>query len=241
MFEIITEGKLSNCMAPTNPCICKTNLLATTGTLALIAGFTQWLVGYRFSMAAGSDALHALSDGSADFVGVAIEKKAAGNPKKEEEWRAIGNKAISSLLILGAFIIGSEAYDRWNSGSYPVWLPAILAVGIFGLTIDLIRLRMLSKANRHSGNSNLEGLIVHARSDAWHSGIISTVAVLAMFAALLDLESGSYEFFIQLTDYVASLGLAGYMMFILSPRIWRGQKCAHGDPHDHHHDCDHKH
>jgi len=239
MLQFFKTGSLNDCPAPKSLCTCESKLYATTGTLALIAGLTQWVVGYRCSMAALSDALHALSDAGADFVGMFIAKKVSGNQSKIKEWRAIGNKWIASLLVLGAVVIVYEAHDRWSGGSYLVWLPAVVLVGLFGLAIDLIRLRMLSKAREHSNNSNLGGLVGHAQSDAWHSGIISAIALLAILGTLLNMESGLYDFFVRLTDYLASLGLAGYMMCILAPNIWAGKGCGHKHAHKHGAGCKH--
>lgn len=243
MFQFLINGSLKDCPAPSEACTCEGKLYATTGTLALVAGLAQLVVGYQYSMAALSDALHALSDASADFLGMFIAKKVLANPEKTKELRETGNKWISGLLIAGALIIGFKAHDRWTSGNYLVWLPAVIAVGLLGLAIDLIRFRMLSKARTHSNNSNLEGLIEHAKSDAWHSGIISTVAILAVLGSSLEIESHMYDFLVRLTDYLTSLGLAGYMMGILAPRIWRGQGCGHKQVpgHKHSEKCDHHH
>ena len=234
MFQFYRNGMLNSCPAPTGHCTCESKLYAVTGSLALTAGLMQWIVGYHYSMAALSDALHALADASADFLSMIIAQKVRGNRSKTKELRSIGNKMIALLLALGALIIGIEAYDRWSGDSYLVWLPAVVLVGLFGLAVDLVRFRMLSKARKHSNNSNLEGLIEHARSDAWHSGIISTVALLAILGSLFSIESGLYTFLVWLGDYLASLGLAGYMMLVLAPRIWRGKGCC-GDKHTHQH------
>lgn len=245
MFQFLANGSLRDCPAPKGACTCESKLYATTGNLALIAGFAQWIVGYRYSMAALSDALHALADAAADFLGMFIAQKVFLNQSKTKELRAIGNKLIAGLLVVGALIIGFEAYDRWRGDSYLVWLPAVVLVGLFGLAIDLIRFRMLSKARKHSNNGNLMGLIEHARSDAWHSGIIATIALLGIAGAGLGIESGLYTFMVHLADYIASLGLAGYMMFILAPRIWKGQGCCgqnetHNN-HEHGPECKHHH
>lgn len=232
MLQFFNNGSLDSCQAPASPCTCESKLYATTGTLALIAGLAQLVVGNYYSMAALSDALHALADAGADFVGMFIAHKVRGNPTKTKEWRSVGNKLIATLLVVGAWFIASESKDRWLGDSYTVWLPAVLFVGLLGLAIDLVRFRMLSKAREHAGNSNLEGLIEHARSDAWHSGIISAVAALAMLGSLLNLENGLYDFLVHLSDFLASIGLALYMTFILAPRIWKGEGCCgnHKEP-----------
>ncbi len=222
LLSMLKHGRDSNCLAPAKPCVCEAQLYATIGTLALIAGIAQLIVGYRFSMAALSDSLHALSDALADFVGMGIAHNVKQKPYREKKLRALGNKVIAILLALGAIIIAHEAYDRWSGDSYMVWLPAVIAVGLFGLGIDLLRLSMLTKARKHSENETMLGLIEHAKSDAWHSGIISIIALLAMGGMLLNLEGGLYTFLVHLTDYLASLGLAGYMLFILTPKVWHG-------------------
>lgn len=239
MIEFLKNGQLSDCPAPQGVCNCESSLYKTTGVLALTAGLAQWAVGYHYSMAVLSDALHAMADASADFVGMFIAKKVVNNPPKAKELRSIGNKIIALLLVLGALTIGIEAYGRWQGGDYVVWLPAVVLVGLFGLVIDLARFRMLSKARGHISNSNLSGLMEHARSDAWHSGIISAIALLAILGSFLSIENGLYAFFVRLVDYLASLGLAGYMACILTPRVWKGVGCGYA--HTHGSKCAHKH
>ncbi|MFZ2303646.1 MAG: cation transporter [Minisyncoccia bacterium] len=239
---MIQSGHLAHCSSPASPCVCEGKLYTTTGILALIAGLVQWIVGYKFSMMALSDSMHAISDSFADFVGVYIAKKVLDKPHRAKKIRGLGDKVISVLLTFGAIFIANEAYSRWASDTYVVWLPAVLIAVLFGLAIDLLRLRMLTQAEKRAPNSTISGLISHAKSDTWHSGIISIILLVELSGKFVGIESELYEFLVRLIDYLASLGLAGYMMFILSPRIWRGQGCGHD--HFHHNlgqNCNHNH
>ena len=74
-MSILRHGRSLKCPAPAGSCICEEELYTTTGVLALIAGLIQWVVGYKYSMAALSDSLHALTDAFADFLAVVIVKK----------------------------------------------------------------------------------------------------------------------------------------------------------------------
>lgn len=243
--DLIFNGHSSDCPAPKLRCICEKHLYSITGALALIAGIAQLLVGMRFSMAVLSDSLHALADAGADFVGVFVSHKAGLNPHQEDEIRAMGNKIIAIFLLVGATIITYEASDRWGAGN-KTWLPAAVGVGLFGLGVDLLRFRMLSNTYKHSAVSTLQALIEHARSDAWHSGIISGVAGLALLGNLFltPSEQSAYQEMVGYGDCLASVVLAGYMAFKLMPKVWRGEGCCgeknlpqHKDDccgHDHH-------
>ncbi len=245
LLSMLKYGRVRNCPAPAQPCICEARLCAATGALALIAGLVQLSVGYRYSMAVLSDSLHAFSDALADFVGMGIAHHVRNKPYREKKLRSVGDKVIAILLAVGAIVIGLEAHDRWSSDSYLVWLPAAIAVALFGLGIDQLRLRMLTQARKHSGNENLRSLIEHAKYDRRHSGIISVILLLTMAVELLNLEEGLYTFLVHLVDYLASLGLAMFMLFVATPNVWRGQGCVHDvkiNPSTKHSDhCNHNH
>lgn len=248
--SILVTGHTSACPSPDQPCTCEATLYITTGTLAFVAGLMQWFVGFRYSMAAVSDALHALSDSFADFLGVGIAKASKRRPLRAEQLRTIGNRLIALLLAAGAIIIAYEAYARWTHDTYLVWLPAVLGIGIFGLGIDVLRFRMLSQAGKRTGNTSTRALMEHAKSDAWHSAIICVIAILGIGGSFFHTDTDAYQYMVHAVDYAASLGLAGYMLAVLAPRIWRGQSCGHkhepakhthshdeccGHHHDHHH------
>lgn len=229
ILRLILKGNSLSCPAPEKRCICEKHLYLITGILALIGGGAELLVGIRFSMAVLSDSLHALADAGADFVGVVVVHKVGRSPHQEDGIREKGNKFVAGLLFVGATIISNEAYGRWGAGN-TVWLPAVIAVGIFGLTIDFLRFRMLSQAYKHREGSTVLALIEHARSDAWHSGIISAMAIIAFLGEffLSQGRQGWYQRIVGYADCLASFILAGYMVLILTPRIWSGQLCCKG-------------
>lgn len=247
ILRLIFHGRSKDCPAPEERCSCEKHLYAITGALALIAGVAQLLVGLRFSMAVLSDSLHALADAGADFVGVLVAHKVGRSPHQEDEIRARGNKFVAGMLAIGAAIISNEAYGRWGEGGNEVFLPAVIGIGLFGLVVDLLRLRMLSQAYKHSGKATLPALIVHASSDAKHSGIISIAAIVAFIGEPLlkyfelDQWIVNYQKSVGYADCLASLILAGYMAFILTPQIWRGQLCCGEDKSPQHKDdcCGH--
>lgn len=256
--SIARNGYQEGCPAPEAGCSCETSLYATVGTLAFIGGISQWLVGYYRSMAVLSDSLHALADAGADFWGMYIARKVYANNQtchtsrkeqvlakaREIELRRVGNKVIAILLALGALIVGYEAIERWYAGTYLVSPLVIILAGTFGLAIDLMRCRILIKAIGHySSNENLFALIDHAKSDAIHSAIIASIGMVATAGTLLPIDRGAYLGGVRVVDFAASLALAGYMLFYLSWKIWRGQACGDAHRRAYHHEgpCDHHH
>lgn len=246
-ISIARNGYQEGCPAPEARCSCETSLYAIVGILAFLGGFVQWGIGYYRSMAVLSDSLHALADAGADFWGMYIARKVymsnqqARHSSKEKilahareiELRRIGNKIIAVLLAIGALVVGYEAIERWSEGAYLVSPPVIILAGTFGLAIDLVRWRILSKARIHSSNENLFALISHTKSDAFHSAIIAGIGIVATAGALLPVDQGLYQRGVKLVDFTASLALAGYMLFYLSWKIWHGQSC--GSKHEHVH------
>ncbi|MBI3634106.1 MAG: hypothetical protein HY228_00630 [Candidatus Yonathbacteria bacterium] len=138
-----------------------------------------------------------------------MSHKAGANPHQEEKIRATRNKIIAIFLFVGSLFISEEAYERLGSGN-TVWLPVTMGIGLFGLGVDLLRLRMLLSAYKHSSVSILQALIEHARSDAWHSGIISRVAGMALLGELFLTPSqrSAYQEMVGYGDCLASILLA---------------------------------
>lgn len=229
-MSFIRTGHLNHCPAPNAPCICEARLYLTVGTLALIAGLVQWTAGYFASMAVVSDALHALSDATVDFLGFAIVIMARGlkNPQLLEK---IGTKVIALVFAIGAIAIGLQAVTRWTEGAYVVVPLIIVLVGLFGVTIDIVRWKMLTRAKEHLGkNQRLDALIIHAVSDMIHSMMISAVGGLALLGTILPLDQELYAQGLKWVDFGLLFILTLYMLY-MAKKIWSGHTHEHG----HHH------
>ncbi len=193
----------------------------------MLAGVLQTLFGVWSSLSLLSDALHALSDGVADFIAAVIVIGIVRNPHREESLRENGRKIIASLLVAGAAWVLYEAIDRIVASGHTV-VPSVLAVGgIVGAGIDATRLSLLRKAQTSSPNHMRAGLIAHARGDLYRSVIaagIGSVLVVGEHAVTANWFMGVVSY----TDLVLSSVLSAYMFF-LAKRIWRGEHA-----HDHH-------
>lgn len=238
VMDIIRTGHRRECPAPSTPCTCEAALYLLVGTLGLIAGLTQWVVGYLASMAVLSDSLHAFSDTAADFWGAAIVimvRSAKDYPVAEKRLDRLGNQVIALVLIVGAVLVGRQAIARWSMGNYPVLPVAIVATGLFGTAVDLLRWWTLTRAKeRNQVSKRLPALIAHAQSDAMHSVLVAGIGAIALAGILLPVAKETYLGGIKLIDFVASLGLTMYM-FYFAQKIWRGEGCGH----EHRNDCSH--
>lgn len=250
-LSLFQTGHVATCPAlqKEGTCECESTLYAATGLLALLAGIIQWWVGYYASMTLASDALHALADAGADFLGMWIAIIVIRRPVRGAQLRDLGNKIIAATLAIGAAWIIHEAWGRWTVGAYKVYLPAVVVVGLMGLVVDLLRFSMLAKAHAITKRSTTAGLVEHARSDAVHSAIVAFVGAAALTGTLVG-ENAAYAYAIRLGDFLCSVVLAGYMVAVLTPRIWHGETHNHDHDerdeshhHEHcrHHDHDHRH
>ena len=230
MKNIIITGHRSACPAPSAPCTCEAALYTLVGILGLVAGLTQWAVGYVASMAVLSDSLHAFSDTAADFWGAAIVvgvRSMKDYPVAEKRLDKLGNRVIALVLVFGAVLVGRQAIMRWSAGNYPVLPIAIIVVGIFGIVIDFLRWQTLSRARvRNRTSKRLPALIAHAQSDAMHSVMVAGIGVLTLAGVLLPIAKETYLGGIKLIDFIASLGLTVYM-FYFAKKIWKGEGCGH--------------
>lgn len=232
-WYILRDGYIPICQAPAMRCQCEMALYTTVGSLALIAGFLQFIVGYQYSMAVLTDSLHAIADGSADFLGVYIAYKVHGAmPAREKKLRLLGNKAIAVFLVVGGMVVAREAIGRWQGGEYPVSPIAAMLVGGAGFIIDALRTITLKKAREHFASDNIDGFIDHARTDAIHSLAVAIIGGAAAMAAYLPVDRVVYQHHILLLDLAASVGLSLYMIW-LGYRRWYNKGCGHK--------CDHKH
>lgn len=242
---IIQKGFHPACKLPSTQCTCETALYATVGSLALLAGLVQFIVGYFASMAVLSDSLHALADSGADFLGVFIAYKASAMQGKEKVVRSFGNKMIALFLVVGGVLIAYEALERWMNNEYVVSPVAAMLVGGFGYFIDHLRVTTLRKARQHYASASIDGFIDHAQSDKFHSGVIALGGVIASASMLLPFSPSSYEGSIKAFDLTANIVLTAYMLS-LGYRRWHNKGCGHAHSkqkkqlHKHTH-CDHNH
>lgn len=249
-WYFLKDGYLPTCSVGDNEkCSCEAYLYLITGTFAVTAGLIQWTVGYHFSMAELSDSVHAFSDSFADYTLMLIvfrtwflASKGGGSDSKASKWRANGNSINATLLVFGALVVIYETSSRIGV-TYPMWLPAVAASTSVGLIIDLIRMRMLSRAKLHYHSDNIDGAIFHAMSDAVHS-MWATMLATAWLVAGVFFSGSEYTWLLRATDLCVSFGLAYWMMFILAPSIWKGKGCCgqhEHSAHQHGPGCKHHH
>lgn len=230
MLHFLKTGHRISCSE--NPCICASFQFFVTGILALLVGIVQAFVGYYKSMAILSDSLHAIQDSLSDFWGIIVEKRVARNPKNEEVLRKRGDRIIAFLLFIGAIGILRETIERMSANDYLVSLGAVIGVGFLSVIVDLLRWWILYQAQKRSPTRTRAGLILHAKTDAIHGGVITVVGLLSFAAIMLLMMPASY---LKPIDLTFSVLLACYMMY-LSVGIWKGEHHSHNSEHYNHHD-----
>ncbi|GMQ95178.1 MAG: hypothetical protein BMS9Abin13_290 [Patescibacteria group bacterium] len=237
---MILTGHVRSCPIPASPCNCESSQYMLTGILAIFTGLTQAGIGYNASMAVLSDSLHAIADGLADFWGVVIARRVRRNPAKETLLRKRGSRVIAALLFLGAIWILWETGERWLLGSHFVSPLAVAGVGMLAGIINGLRWRILHCAQSSAPNETRAALIAHAKSDTFHSAVVSIVGFMFLAAEFASVESvditvWGYHAVVtpQDIDLFLSSILALYMIY-LSRKIWKGEEHCHHTHHDDH-------
>ena len=235
MLAFFKNGHAASCGAPESKCSCAPWLYVLTGALGVCAGVVQWVVGYWSSLALLSDGIHAVADGSTDFLVAIIAVHILRNPHKEQMLEEDGSKVIAIALTVSAAWIIWEALGRAFAGTHTV-IPWMLAVGgMGGACIDGLRLHLLRKAQNTAPDGMRGGLIAHAKSDMYRSIIAATVGG-ALTAGEIAIKTAWFEDTVSSLDLTLSVALSVYM-FYLAKGIWRGEH-MHGHGHGSH---DHPH
>ena len=232
MLSYVMHGHGASCPARSAPaaCVCEGKMYVLTGALAVFAGGMQAAIGWWSSMALLSDALHAIADGAADFFAAWLAGHISRNPHKEKSLRHTGGKIIAASLAASALWVAHEAVGRAVAGTHTV-IPILLFFGgAGGMAVDALRLRLLRKAQENAPNSTRAGLVAHAQSDMWRSGIAAFVGALLLAGEML-IKARWFTVGISYLDLALSIILSGYMLF-LAKGIWQGE---HACGHKHHH------
>lgn len=236
MLMFFKNGHAASCGVPNKACNCESRLYVITGLLGITAGAIQGVLGYFGSLALLSDALHALSDGVADFFAAIIAIGILRAPHREDALREIGRKVIALALAGSAVWIVAEALERAFTGTHVV-VPLVLAAGgAGGAVIDALRLSLLRKAQDTAPNSLRAGLIAHAQSDLYRSVIAAGVGT-ALVVGEATFATPGFKDAVAYLDLGASAALSVYMLF-LAKGIWRGEHThTPGKAHHHEHGC----
>ena len=215
-----------SCLAPDKPCSCSAEQQQyyTTGSLSILGGVGEFIIGRLFSMLALTASFHSGVDGIADVYGGRIAKKAREDPANAGSIRRKGNHIIAFLMAAGAVWILYDASDRlFFEGLHfvaPLW---IMLAGLGKGSIDTLRILILLNAQRSNPNETVESLLLHAISDFIHSGVASIVGGVMWVS---ELAATDIQRILQWIDLGSSLLLAGYMMY-LSKLIWQGRHHGH--------------
>lgn len=215
-----------SCLAPDKPCSCSAEQQQynTTGSLSILGGVGEFIIGRLFSMLALTASLHSGVDGIADVYGGRIAKKARENPANAESIRRKGSHIIAFLMAVGAVWILYEASGRlFFKGDHfvsPLW---IMLAGLGKGSIDVLRVWILFNAQQSNPNETVESLLLHAMSDFIHSSVASIVGGVMWISELVAVD---IQEILQVVDLLLSLLLAVYMMY-LSQLIWQGRHHGH--------------
>lgn len=151
--------------------------------ITLVLNFAVALAKILIGMATGAisitaDGFHSLMDGSANLIGL-FANRIAGKPADEDHpyghrrFETIAALAIGILLLITAWEIISSAIERFTSGEKPEVTPAMFAVLIGTLIVNLF----ISHYERREGQRLKSELLI---ADAANTGadVFVTISVL---------------------------------------------------------------
>lgn len=227
---LVCEHDLS-CNAPNEHCSCTKEFYfeqerfqyVVTSLLAVMSGIIGAVIGYKFSMVALTDSLHAFSDGFADLWAALVINKIRKKPHKENSLRRNGTRVIAIMLAIAAIVILKEVSDRFSGDDYivsPLW---IFIAGFMTSMIDLLRVFILSIAQSFRSNDMRAGLIWHAVLDLRRSELVMLMGVFVLTGQFISfLFSVDISWHIRITDMLISGGLAIFMLYI-AKLMWQGK------------------
>lgn len=156
------------------------------------------------SLSLQGDAWHVFTDVAATLIAILVAGLVrAGSPEKDMRF---GGFAIqTSLLLLVAFLITLNAYDRYRSPP-DVEGGLMLIVAILGLLGNWWQHHVLQHGPQ---NINAKALDLHIMGD-----LISSIGVI--FASVVILATGWY-----VIDPLISFGIAAWLV-VQVIRLWRG-------------------
>lgn len=228
-------GHRTSCPAPSGgPCHCESFLYAVTGALSLFTGLIQVSYGYTKSLAITSDALHALVDSSTDFYGSAVAKQNQSTPEKSQGRTRRFNVMAGVLLIVGVAFLWWELGIRLFHGYGEVSVLVVSVLGGLGTLIDGSRLWLLTRAGRYFVSETRYGVILHVKSDLWHSLSVMLIGLFLLATIQVD------KTFLVILPKFDALGtiLIGILMLnyaynLIMPKRGADHSHHHGD---HHHE-----
>jgi len=218
----VQNGHFDSCLTPLD-CWCEERRywIALAVTVTVLLG--EILGGiFSDSLALLSDAVHVAVDSKYIIVSLIVVYLSKQVKHKENMYRKIGAYIGLILLIVGGLLILSESYERFSSPrDIAGWL--MFTVAFAGLLGNLFVLWLLKSVPKEDQNITHKFFNAHVLSD-----FLMSVAVV--FSATVIWTTGW-----RIMDPVTSTAVAVYMLFHLTPHLYKEIKTGETECHDHHH------
>ncbi len=213
------NGHFNNCITPYD-CWCEARRywIALWVTLGVLVG--EILGGIiSESLALFSDAVHVAVDSKYIIVSLVVIYLSKQAKHKEDLYRKIGAYIGLMLLVFGGLWILSESYERF-SNPREITSEIMFWVALAGLFGNLFVLWLLKSVPKKDRNITHKFFNAHVFSD-----FLMSVAVV--FSAIIIWTTE-----LQIMDPITSTAVAVYMLFHLTPHLYKeiktGEvKCCH--------------
>ncbi len=217
----MTNGHFDSCTTP-HDCWCEAQrywiaLWVTLGVLVgeILGGF------FSGSLALLSDAVHVAVDSKYIIVSLVVVYLSKQIKYRENLYRKIGAYIGLALLIVGGLWILNKSYERFfNPRNITSDVMFLVALG--GLLGNLFVLWLLKSVPKENQNITHRFFNAHVLSDFFMS-------VAVVFSAITIWVTG-----LQIMDPITSTAVAVYMLFHLTPHLYKeiktGEiKCCHNN------------
>jgi cation diffusion facilitator family transporter len=188
--------------------------LGSVGSAVVLVLLKVFLAVLTGSLGVLSEALHSILDLVAAVI-TYLSIRVSDKPADAEHLYGHGKVESFSafvetgLLLLTAIYIIWEAFQRLLFHAVPI-RPSFLAIGIllFGMGVDFIRSRALSRVAKKYPSEALEADALHFSTDVWSTFVV----ILGISGAWLGMKLGIA--WLGTLDVVAALAVAGVIIWI---------------------------
>jgi len=216
------NGHFNNCVTPLD-CWCESRRYWIALYVTITVLFGEILGGIiSGSLALLSDAIHVAVDSKYIIVSLIVVYLSKHAKNKESLYRKTGAYIGLALLIIGGLLILKESYERFYNPR-DITGGLMFTVAFAGLLGNLFVFWLLESVPKAARNITHKFFNAHVLSD-----LLMSVAVV--FSAIVILAT---EW--QIMDPITSTAVAVYMLFHLTPHLYKEIKTGEAECHNHQH------